>query len=149
MNSDSFLFLSNLPPDLPEDSRVQDSGLDNSRQWRVLILSAGYGNETERGLIRSTAIELGFTATVYDRPGYPVSSLSHSHTACVEAINHHDIIVALIDKKEGGALQLDQLPARLKMELQELGAIEADYNTRPLPSILQVEILAAKKKESQ
>ena len=114
------------------------------RSWRVLLLSAGYGNETLRDEAYSTISDLGFEVSVYDRPGYPVDSSVHSHAACIEAIDQHDIVVALIDEKDGGTFQVDEIPELMRARLVELGVIANRYDFAPVPSILQVEILTAR-----
>lgn len=118
---------------------------DLLKPWRVLLLSAGYGNETLRDVALTSIRGLGFEASVYDRPGYPVDSSVHSHAACIEAIEQHDIVVAIVDEKEGGQFQIDELPAGLRSRLVELGVIDASYEARPIPSILQAEILTAQR----
>jgi hypothetical protein len=114
------------------------------RPWRVLLLSAGYGNETLRDEAFSTINDLGFEISVYDRPGYPVDPSTHSHAACIEAIDQHDIVVALIDEKEGGTFQVDEIPKAMRTRLAALGVIADRYDSAPLPSILQVEVLTAR-----
>jgi hypothetical protein len=116
------------------------------RPWSVLLLSAGYGNETQRDLVNKAIGEFGFKVAVYDRPGYPVGSQSHSHEVCIEAIDQADIVVALVDEKEGGELQVDSLSPGLISKLEDLGVLQREYSYHPTPSILQAEILVAKAK---
>src|SRR5258708_39606411 len=118
---------------------------DALRPWRVLLLPAGYGNETLRDEALTFIRSLGFEASVYDRPGYPVDSSVHSHSACIEAIEQHDIVVAIVDEKQGGQFQVDEIPAGLRSRLVQLGVIAASYESRPVPSILQAEVLTAPK----
>jgi len=114
------------------------------KPWRVLLLSAGYGNETLRDEAYSTIRAIGFEVSVYDRPGYPVDSSVHSHAACIEAIDQHDIVVALIDEKEGGTFQVNEIPEDMRARLVSLKILADNYDSAPVPSILQVEVLTAR-----
>lgn len=127
----------------------QDKELNDSvGPWRVLILSAGLGNETLRDEVHKIVSDLGFDVSAFDRGDYPIYSLSHSHASCIEALDQHDILLALIDEKEGGQFQVDKIPQRLRAELVQLGVIAEQYKVgTPTPSILQVEVLTARAKQ--
>src|SRR5258708_30637598 len=75
---------------------------ESSRNWSILILCTGYGNETLRSLVARAVSKLGFEVHVYDSAGYPVDTQVHSHEACVRAIDQHDIVLAFADERQGG-----------------------------------------------
>lgn len=112
--------------------------------WSVLILCTGFGNEMLRSFVRITVQDLGFDAHVYDAPDYPVDSTIHSHSACVNAISAHDIVLAFADETEGGEFQVANAPQAMLEELQEREIIPPPGSSAPLPTIFQVEVMTAR-----
>ncbi len=111
-------------------------------KWSVLILSAGYGNELLRSEVRRSVEEIGMLPRVYDAPGYLVDPDVHSHEACVRAINENDIIVALVDEKEGGDFQDAKVGADAVEWLKSRDILRP--SPCPPSTILQVEVLTAR-----
>lgn len=97
-----------------------------------------------RDLVRSTVESLGFDANVYDASGYPVDSTIHSHAACVNAIQSHDIVLAFADEREGGKFQIAEIPEAMLRTLRERHIIPEAGSVAPLPTIFQVEVMTAR-----
>ena len=113
-------------------------------KWKVLILCTGYTNTLLRSVIKDELENLGFEATVYDFPGYPVDPSIHSHADCVTAINQHDIVLAFADETEGGEFQIAQAPPEMIDKLRRDGILPLAGSTYSTPTIFQVEVLVAK-----
>lgn len=71
-------------------------------KWKVAVISTYYDLEYLRGSIEPMLEELGFEVVAFERPGYPVYPIVHSHRACLLALQNADIVVLLIDKRYGG-----------------------------------------------
>src|SRR3989338_4464802 len=112
--------------------------------WSVLILCIGHRHELLRSFVETEINKLGFSAHVYDSPDYPIDPTVHSHTACVNAISLHDIIVAFADESEGGKFQTSSAPAHVVQSLRDLDILPGPAGSTSDPTIFQVEVLLAK-----
>ena len=113
-------------------------------KWKCLILCTGHANPLLRSFVKTELERMGFVANVYDSPGYPVDPSLHSHSACVTAISQHDIVLAFADESEGGTFQVDQAPKQMIDWLRQKHILPPDGSANSIPTIFQVEVLAAK-----
>jgi hypothetical protein len=88
--------------------------------------------------------ELGFDVHVYDRAGYPADPGLDPVSACVEAIDQHDIVVALADEEEGTEVDVSALDDGVRGFLVNCGILPAAGSGVLVPTIFQVEVLVAR-----
>jgi DNA polymerase III delta prime subunit len=113
------------------------------RNWSVLILCTGYGNELLRSDVKAIVSDLGFNVTVYDSEGYPVDPGLHSHQACLLALDQHDIVLAFAGDREGGTFACTECPAEYLDWLKDHDVFDANADW-VVPTIFQIEVLTAK-----
>ena len=114
------------------------------RPWSVLILALGHGREHLHDIAKDACVELGFETNIYSQPGYPVDPKLFSHANCVKVIEQHDIVIAFVDLGEGGTFQVKKAPPAMVKELRRLRVLPPQKSTALIPTILEVEIMAAR-----
>lgn len=110
--------------------------------WHALVVSPGAGFEAERNHVRCKLEVLGFEASVWDQPGYPVTAGVDPYEACVDAIHQHDFVVALLGTDMGSPMTLERLRPALRATLEDQAVISRNDDVPP-PSVLQAEIRIA------
>lgn len=118
--------------------------MSETAPWRVLVLCAGRSTELVRPELVGELKRLGFDANVYDNPGYPADPSLDNVSACVEAIDQHDIVVALIDEEEGSEIEAERLDPGIREYLLEQGLLPEAGSGEQSPTILQLEIGVAR-----
>ena len=112
--------------------------------WTVLILCVGRTTDVVRPELTNYLSELGFEAHVYDSMGYPADPSLDTVSACVEAIDQHDIVLALIDEEEGTEVNPKNLDPAIREYLVTNGLLPGPGSALPPPTVFQLEVLTAK-----
>ena len=112
-------------------------------RWRVLLLCVGRSTESLRPELLSHLHELGFEASVYDNAGYPADPGRDTVAACIEAIDKHDIVLAVLDEQEGSPVQPEQIDAAVRLRLEEEGLLPRSGSGLAVPTIVQLEVATA------
>ena len=114
------------------------------RPWRVLVLCAGRSTSVLRPELIRHLEDLDFEANVYSEPGYLADPSLDNVSACVEAIDQHDIVLAVIDTEEGSEVDPGPLDAGVRRYLLEHELLPAPGSAAPSPTIVQLEVGVAR-----
>jgi len=114
--------------------------------WRVLLLSVGRSTENVRSELVSHLHGLGFQATSYDNTGYPADPGRDTVAACIEAIDQHDIVLAVLDEQEGSEVRPDRIDPKIREYLEREELLPAPGSGLAIPTIVQLEVLTALKR---
>lgn len=114
------------------------------RTWRVLVLCAGRSTGVLRPELIRHLENLGFEANVYSEPGYFADPSLDNVSACVEAIDQHDIVLAVIDTEEGSEVDPATLDDGVRRYLLEHELLPASDSRVPPPTIVQLEVGVAR-----
>jgi hypothetical protein len=111
--------------------------------WRVLVLCVGRSTEAIRPELIRHLRALGFVANTYDNVGYPADPARDTVAACIEAIDQHDIVLAVLDEQEGSEVQQENIEAGVRDYLQQEGLLPTSGSSVPAPTVVQLEVLTA------
>lgn len=111
--------------------------------WRVLVLCVGRSTEMIRPELIRHLQALGFAANTYDNAGYPADPARDTVAACIEAIDQHDIVLAVLDEQEGSEVRQENIEAGVRDYLRREGLLPASGSGVPPPTVVQLEILTA------